>query len=342
MGQGEARCSAEHRAGGATGRQPQAGPRPAPAERHCRGGRALTVRGPRRARRATGWQALLWLGPSLALIGGVVAYPAAQLIRASLSQYSVTGLYQGSVGLRNYARLLRQEALTTVVANTVVWVTVIVVVTLLMSLGLAQFLDKSFPGRRLVRWALIVPWAASVIMTSKLFVWIYDYYFGILNHVLLSLRLVTAPVDWLGNDATVMAAMIAVGIFVSLPFTTYVVLAGLSAIPGEVYEAARVDGASAWRTYWSVTVPLLRPALLVAVVLNVIYVFNSFPIVWTLNDRNPGFAHDTMITYMYKIAFKSALRDVGLAAALGVVNVLVILLAVIVYLRTVSWREAEA
>ena len=284
----------------------------------------------------------MWLGPSLALIGAVVAYPAALLIRASLSQYSVTGLYQGSVGLRNYARLLRQEALTTVVANTLVWVTVIVVVTLMLSLGLAQFLDKSFPGRRLVRWALIVPWAASLIMTSKLFVWIYDYYFGILNPMLQSLGVLHHPVDWLGDDSTVMGAMITVGIFVSLPFTTYVLLAGLQAIPADVFEAARVDGASAWRTYRSVTLPLLRPALLVAAVLNIIYVFNSFPIVWTLNDRNPGFGHDTMITYMYKIAFKSSLRDVGLAAALGVVNVLLILLAVLVYLRSVRWRAQEA
>ena len=288
------------------------------------------------------WQALLWLGPSLVLIAAVVVYPAVALVRASLSRYSITGLYQGSVGAANYARLLEQEALAMVVANTVIWVAAIVVLTVVASLGLAQLLHEDFPGRRLVRWALIVPWAASLIMTSKLFVWLYDYYFGILNHVLLSQRLVAASVDWLGNDATVMAAMVAVGIFVSLPFTTYVVLAGLSAIPGEVYEAARVDGASSWRTYRSVTLPLLRPALLVAVVLNVIYVFNSFPIVWTLNDRNPGFAHDTMITYMYKIAFKSSLRDVGLAAALGVVNVLVILLAVVLYLRTISWREAEA
>ena len=288
------------------------------------------------------WPALLWLGPSLALIAAVVVYPVAALVRASLSRYSITGLYQGSVGASNYTRLLEQEALVTVVANTLIWVVAIVVVTIAASLGIAQLLNEEFPGRRLVRWALIVPWAASVIMTSKLFVWLYDYYFGLLNQVLTSLRLLAAPVDWLGNDATVMGAMIVVGIFVSVPFTTYVVLAGLSAIPGDVYEAARVDGASAWRTYRSVTLPLLRPALLVAVVLNVIYVFNSFPIVWTLNDRNPGFAHDTMITYMYKIAFKSALRDVGLAAALGVVNVLVILLAVVVYLRTVSWREAEA
>jgi ABC-type sugar transport system permease subunit len=294
-------------------------------------------------RRGTGrWQALLWLGPSLALIAVVVVYPVVALVAASVSRYSITGLHQGWVGARNYLRLLEQESLPTVVANTVVWVTAVVGLTVVISLALAQLLNASFPGRRLVRWALIVPWAASLIMTAKLFVWIYDYYFGILNHLLLSLGLIGAPADWLGDDRTVMGAMIAVGIFVSLPFTTYVVLAGLQAIPGEVYEAARVDGASAWRSYTGVTLPLLRPALLVATVLNVIYVFNSFPIVWTLNDRNPGFAHDTMITYMYKIAFKSALRDVGLAAALGVVNVLLILMLVAVYLRTVSWREAEA
>ena len=264
------------------------------------------------------------------------------LVGASLGRYSITGLYRGFVGWSNYATLLAQEALPTVVANTAVWVVTVVAGATLVSLGLAQLLDASFPGRRLVRWALIVPWAASLIMTSKLFVWIYDYYFGILNHALVTLRLIAEPIDWLGDDRTVMGAMIAVGIFVSLPFTTYVLLAGLATIPADVYEAARVDGASRWRTYRSVTLPLLRPALLVATVLNVIYVFNSFPIVWTLNDRNPGFAHDTMITYMYKIAFKSALRDVGLAAALGVVNVLVILLAAAVYLRTVRWREADA
>jgi len=269
-------------------------------------------------------------------------YPAIELIRASVSRFSITGLYQGAVGSWNYRRLFEQEALPTVVANTLVWVVAVVALTVVISLGLAQLLDASFPGRRVVRWAVIVPWAASLIITAKLFVWVYDYYFGALNHLMAALRLTAAPVDWLGNDATVMGAMIAVGVFVSLPFTTYVLLAGLATIPGEVYEAARLDGASAWQTYRSVTLPLLGPALLVGTVLNLIYVFNSFPIVWTLNDRNPGFAHDTMITYMYKIAFKSALRDVGLAAALGVINVALVLVAVLVYLRTVRWRDAEA
>ena len=291
---------------------------------------------------ASGWRPLVWLGPSLALILGVVLYPAFLLVRASFSRYSVTGLYQGAAGLGNYARLLAQPDLATVVANTVIWVVVIVAVTIVISLALAHVLNQSFPGRRLARWALIVPWAASLIMTSKLYVWIYDYYFGILNRVLVVLRVLDQPVDWLGQDSTVMGAMIAVGIYVSLPFTTYVLLAGLQAITRDVYEAATVDGASRWRTYRAVTLPLLRPALLVAAVLNMIYVFNSFPIIWTLNDRNPGFAHDTLITYMYKIAFKSALRDVGLAAALGVVNVLAIFVAVLGYLRAARWREDHA
>jgi ABC-type sugar transport system permease subunit len=286
--------------------------------------------------------ALLWLGPSLVLIAAVVVYPAVVLLRTSLRRYSLTGLELEWVGLGNYARLAAQDALPTVVANTLVWVVTIVAVTLVISLALAQLLSAPFPGRRLVRWALIVPWAASLVMTSKLFVWIYDYYFGVLNAGLVGLGILPGPVDWLGDDRTVMGAMIAVGVFVSLPFTTYVVLAGLAAIPPDVHEAARVDGASRWRAYRSVTLPLLRPALGVATVLNIVYVFNSFPIVWTLNDRNPGFAHDTMITYMYKIAFRSAFRDVGLAAAVGVVNVALVLAAVAVYLRTVRWREAEA
>ena len=273
------------------------------------------------------------------LVASVVVYPAVELVRASFSRYSITGLFQRTVGLENYLSLLGQEALPRVALNTFVWVVLVVGLTIAISLALAQLVHQEFAGLRLVRIVLLVPWAASLIMTAKLFAWIYDFYFGLLNRALVAGGVIAAPMDWLGDDRTVMPAMIAVGVFVSLPFTTYVLLAGLQSIGAEVYEAARVDGAGGWRRYWSVTLPLLRPALLVAAVLNAIYVFNSFPIVWTLNDRNPGFAHDTLITYMYKLAFKSAQRDVGLAAALGVVNVALILVAVLLYLRLVRWQD---
>ncbi len=128
--------------------------------------------------------------------------------------------------------------------------------------------------------------------------------------------------------------------FVSLPFTAYVLLAGLNGIPSDVYEAAKMDGARPSQVYRHITLPLLAPALSVATVLNIIYIFNSFPVVYTLNDRNPGYDHDTTITFMYKLAFKSADHSVGMSAAAGIFNVLLIVAVVMVYLRLINWKEA--
>jgi len=300
----------------------------------------------RRRRRSRGGDApigvaLLWLGPALLLIIGVVVFPAYELVKAAFSRYSITGLRLGDAGTTNFKNVLNHPSLITVLTNTVIWVVVVVALTVLVSLAVAQFLAKDFFGRKVVRWAIIVPWAASLVITAKLFTLIYDYYYGTLNMVLQALHITSGPIDFLGNDRWTMPSMILVGIFVSVPFTAYVFVAGLSAIPGDVYEAAKIDGAGPWQTYWRITLPLLRPALVVASVLNIIYVFNSFPIVYTLNDRNPGFTHDTTITFMYKLAFKSAEKDVGMSAAAGIFNVLLILIVVVIYLRTLKWQEQE-
>lgn len=316
---------------------------PAPGAPASPGGRRLGRPGRRgRGGRVPGWTALLWLAPALALILGVVVWPAVELVRASLSRYSITGLRKGGAGLDNYRNVLANDSLGTVLTNTLVWVVAVVVITILISLGLAQFLTKDFRGRRLVRWAVIVPWAASLVITARLFSLIYSYYYGTLNAVLLNLHLVDTPIDFIGSDRLIMPSMVAVGVFVSIPFTAYVFVAGLNAIPTDVYEAARIDGASPWKIWRLITVPLLRPAILVATVLNMIYVFNSFPIIYTLNESNPGFSHDTTITFMYKLAFKSAEKDVGQSAAAGLFNVCLILVAVLVYLRVSRWREEES
>lgn len=281
----------------------------------------------------------LWLGPSIVLIAGVVLFPAYELIRASLSDYSITGLRLGPAGGSNYTAVLEHPSLGVVLRNTAIWVVATVGLTMLISLALAQFMAKDFVGRRVLRWAVIVPWAASLVITARLFTLILDYDHGILNRVLTDLHLIGAPIDFLGDDRFTMASMVGVGVFVSIPFTAYVILAGLNGVPGDVYEAARVDGANPTQIYRHITLPLLAPALSVASVLNIIYVFNSFPIVYTLNDRNPGYTHDTTITFMYKLAFKSAEHSVGMSAAAGVFNVLLILVVVAMYLRVVNWRE---
>jgi multiple sugar transport system permease protein len=282
---------------------------------------------------------LPWLAPSLALIAGVVIYPVVEMVRTSLSDVNISGLVTRSVGLRNYGFVLDQDGFGQVLRNTVVWVVLVVGLTVLVSLVLAQLLNERFPGRRIVRWALIVPWAASLVMTAAVWKWMLNYYYGIVNGALGWVGLIDEPRDWLGDPSTSFYAMVLVGVIVSVPFTTYVVLAGLQGIPRELYEAARVDGASPWRTYRAIVLPLLRPALLVGVVLNVIYVFNSFPIIWIMTQGGPGRETDTTVTMVYKLAFRD--RAIDEAAALSVLNVIALLFVVGAYVAVVGRRSRE-
>jgi ABC-type sugar transport system permease subunit len=282
---------------------------------------------------------LLWLGPALALIVGVVLWPAVEMMRTSLARISATGLATGWAGLENYRRLIAEPALTQVLVNTVVWVVGIVAVTVVIGLGLAELLHARFPGRTLVRWALIVPWAASVVMTAIVWRWMLDFFYGVVNRALTDVGAIDGPIDWLGEPRLAFAWMMGVAVFVSLPFATYALLAGLQSIPDDLYEAARVDGASGWQTYRAITLPLLRPALLVATVINVINVFNSFPIIWAMTGGGPGNQTDTTTTFMYRLAFQN--RDIGRSAAMAVVNFSLVCLVVALYLRVVRWREQD-
>ncbi len=292
------------------------------------------------SRRAVWWlrrlTPLWWLGPSLLLMAAVIVYPAIEMIRTSFLKVNSIGLTQGFAGLGNYRDLLHEPALGHVLVNTVLWVVLVVAATIAISLGLAQFLNKRFAGRRLVRWALIVPWAASLVMTATVWRYIYEGSYGMLNRVLLDLGLIHSPVQWYQDSSTSFWCLVVVGIIVSIPFSTYVILAGAQAIPADVYEAAQVDGAGPVQTYRKVTFPLLRPALLTSAVLNTIYVFNSFPIIWVITGKLPGDQTDTTVTFMYKIAFTYRL-DVGEAAALAVFNVIFLLLMVTFFLRRVRW-----
>jgi multiple sugar transport system permease protein len=296
-------------------------------------------RASRRRRLARALAPLPWLAPSLVLIGGVVVYPVIEMVRTSLTDVNLSGLSTRDVGLRNFRWVIEEDGFGQVLRNTGVWVVLVVGITVLVSLALAQLLNERFPGRRIVRWALIVPWAASLVMTAAVWKWMLNYYYGILNGALGWVGIIDEPIDWLGDPATSFYAMVLVGVIVSVPFTTYVILAGLQGIPHELYEAARVDGAGPWRTYRAIVLPLLRPALLVGVVLNVIYVFNSFPIIWIMTQGGPGRETDTTVTMVYKLAFRD--RAIDEAAALSVFNVIALLIVVGVYVALVGRRSRE-
>ena len=282
---------------------------------------------------------LLWLGPAIALIGVVVLWPVVVMVQSSFQQIGGEGFVAGYNGTANYAHLFDEPDFVSVLLRTVVWVVVVVAVTVLISLGLAQLFHQRFPGRRVTRWALIIPWAASVMMTALIFKWALDPNVGVINVILHHLGVVrklgSDQADWLGNPTSALAWMMGVAIFVSLPFTTYAILSGLQGIPGDVYEAASIDGATSWKSYLRVTLPLLRPAILVATLINVINVFNSFPIIWEMTRGGPGYQTATSTIYM--IELKQG--DVGQSASMSVINFLLVIVIVLVYLSTTRWKE---
>jgi multiple sugar transport system permease protein len=282
---------------------------------------------------------LVWIGPATALIGLVVVWPVVVMIRTSTQKVSSFGEINGSAGWNNFKHLFHELAFKGVVERTIVWVIVVVTVTMLVSLALAQLFNQSFPGRRITRWALIAPWAASVLMTAIVFKWMLTPGYGLIDilkhHLGLLPNLNGSAADPLGQARSAMPWLMFVAVFVSLPFTTYTILAGLSTIPGEVYEAARVDGASKWYTYRSITIPLLRPALTVATLINVMNVFNSFPIIWAMTHGQPGYTTTTTTVYMYILKGS----DLGESAAMSVVNFGLIIVIVGLFLRFSRWKS---
>ncbi|MGW7586173.1 carbohydrate ABC transporter permease [Kitasatospora sp. NPDC054769] len=272
------------------------------------------------------------------LILGVVVWPVIEMVTTSLRRIDTTGTDHGPAGLVKYHKLFSDPRLPGVLTWTVVWTVAVVGLTMLISLALAQLFNQNFPGRRLTRWALIAPWAASVLMTAIGFRWMLDQVAGVLNRLLLDLGLIDHPQAWLGDAAHARPWLVFVAVFVSLPFTTYTLLAGLQTIPGEVYEAARVDGATPWQTYRKVTLPLLRPAFLVGLVINLINVFNSFPVIWGMTQGGPNADTATTTVFMYMLRG----YDVAESAAMSVVNFAVVILMVIVFLKVSRWNGEES
>jgi multiple sugar transport system permease protein len=263
-------------------------------------------------------------------------YPILNTFWMSLNQVNQFGQSEGFVGLHNYATLFADPAFRASLLRTLVWTAAVVVVTTVLSLFLAFMLNLPFPGRAVVRGLLLLPWASSLLITTLMWQWIANPDFGDLNHLLAVTGTSHARIDWLARPDMALGLMIWIAIWVSTPPTTLMLLAGMQSIPGDVYEACALDGARTWATFRDMTLPLLRPVLAVTVLLNVIFVFNSFPIIWVLTQGGPAGATDTLVTYLYKQGFQ--LYQVGVAASVSVVIFIVLLVFAVIHTR-LTWRN---
>lgn len=282
-------------------------------------------------------RAWLLILPGLALTLLILAYPTYEIVRLSLHDVSRFGLLREFVGLGNFAKLLQDPIFIQATLRTFVWTIAVVGGTILCSVPIALLLNEDFIGRGVARTIIMLPWSVSLTMTAIVWRWGFNGEYGMVNVALQQLGLISKPIQWLATSNLAFPVEIAIGILVSIPFTVTIFLGGLSSVPHDIYEAAQVEGASRWQMFRELTLPLLKPFISMAIVLNVIYVFNSFPIIWVITQGGPNNETHILVTYLYELGFK--LGRPGDAAAISLMMLLMLLAFTFFYAYLQHKRE---
>lgn len=272
----------------------------------------------------------LWILPSVILMAIFIIIPIGFVFRMAFSQVTKSGLIKDFAGFANFQKVLGSPKFTMVLKNTVIWTILVVVLSTVLGFILALLLNNEFKGRKIARAIVVFPWATTLVIQASAWKFIINTDYGALNTLLKTLGIIQQNVNWTPTPEAYFAWEIACGIFVTIPFVCFTALSGLQSIDNALYEAATVDGSNYWQKLFHITLPLVKPSLTVATVLNIIYVFNSFPIVWTMTKGDPASRTDTLVTYLYKLAFYNGKQ--GEAAAVSVIGFLILLVCASCYM----------
>ncbi|GEM46580.1 carbohydrate ABC transporter permease [Deinococcus cellulosilyticus] len=273
------------------------------------------------------------LFPSLLMALIVLGYPVLELLNTSTHSVNKFFNVGDFVLFQNYVNLFQDEFFRAALLRTLWWTLGVVGGTVLLSFPIAMILNEDFHGQAVARTIILLPWAVSLTIMAVVWRWALNGESGLLNLTLQSLGITSERIQWLAESSTSFPMAILIGILVSIPFTVTVLLGGLSSLPKDVYEAARVDGASGRIMFTHITLPMMKPFVSIAVVLNVIYVFNSFPILWVLTEGGPVNSTDVLVTYLYKATSAKFFGDPGKGAALGIIMLILLLIFSLVYAR---------
>jgi multiple sugar transport system permease protein len=254
-----------------------------------------------------------YLAPAGLLLAAVTIYPLAHVVWLSLERRSL--LDPGPprfIGLENYTRLAGDERFWNALGNTLYFTGVSVAIELVLGLAFALAVQRPFRGRAALYGVILLPWAVPTAVSARMWEWMYEAEIGVLNFVL------GAHVNWLGSPAWALNAAILMDVWKSTPFVALLLAAGLQSIPRDVYHAAAVDGASPWTVLRRITLPLLAPVILVALVFRTIDAFRSFDSIYVLTGGGPADSTETLSIYAYKALFQSLEFGYGSALAVSV------------------------
>jgi multiple sugar transport system permease protein len=271
------------------------------------------------------------MAPAVLLIAAIIVYPVGTTMLTAFYATDRLGRLRAFVGWENFRLLGADPAFWEILRRSFLWTGLAVAVKTGVGLALALLLNLPFRGRHVVRLLSVIPWALPIPISAMVWQWTYNSEFGLLNHFLKSTGVWTHPPAWLANPGTAFAANLAVDIWIGLPFMALVLLAGLQAIPPEYHEAAAIDGAGVGRRFVHVTLPVLRPVIVMASLLSVIWTFNDFPVIYIITKGGPINTTDILVTHLYKTAFQ--FLDFGPASTVAVLTFAILLIVSLLYAR---------
>jgi len=284
----------------------------------------------------TAW---LLLAPSLVILLGVTLWPVISTFILSFF-HAPTGINQVRtfVGFGNYLEMLRDRTFWETIGRTLYFTIVSVGLELILGLAIAQLIHSRPWGWQFLRFSLIIPWAVPTIVNGAMWRWIYSADFGALNGLLMQLGLIKHYIPWLAQPNMAMNLVIVADIWHTMPFVALVLQAALATLPGDLEEAAAVDGANAWQRFWQIRIPLLRPAILVALIVRTVDAFRVFDIVYILTSGGPAYKTMTItyLTYLNSFAFGKQ----GTGAALSFLISAFTITMALVYIR-IFYRPEE-
>jgi len=280
-----------------------------------------------------------YIAPVIILLLFMYGYPLIKSIWMSFMDYKLTRLNKSSWNnFQNYTKMFMDDNFWLLLKNSLIYVIVSVAGQFLLGLGLAMALNKKFKGRGLYQSIVFLPWAFSSFVVGLLFRWSFNGEYGVVNDLLKKAGLITKGISWLGTPGLSLMVIIFAMIWVGIPFFGIMILAALQSVPDEVYEAADMDGCGKVRRFFLLTLPYIKPTIIMTVLLRFIWIFNSFDLVIIVTGGGPANYSQTLPSYIYTQAFSS--YDFGLAGAFGVLLIFILTIYAVIFLTLTKYDKA--